>query len=100
MKKTLLLSTCFVLGLGATLSANAHMGKHSSPEKKACMTIADSCISAGYRFTVEGKNIWKDCLAPVVEGKTIEGVTASADDIKTCKVQHAKWKKKHPDMAD
>lgn len=101
MKKTLLLFSCFILGLGATLSSQAHMDKASSPGKMACMTIADSCISAGYRFTIEGKNIWKNCLEPVVEGKTISGVTAKAEDIKHCKVHRALWKKTHPkDMSE
>jgi hypothetical protein len=69
--------------------AVAEGGGNDEPLPKPCQTIANACQAAGYRHGghKEGKGLWKDCVAPILDGKTIPGVTASPDDIKACQAK-------------
>lgn len=113
MKKTLLLSSFFILSMGmniaihaqtmtpsstAPVSASAMSDANSKQAKnRPCINIATACESAGYRLgkNLPGKNIWKDCVQPILAGQTISGVTADPADIQACKAHKAAWKGKH-----
>ena len=67
----------------------------NAAEKKAngCKAIEAACKSAGYvkgDHKKNGKGLFEDCLKPVVEGKSIEGVTVEASVIESCKARHEK----------
>lgn len=109
MKKTLILSSSLLLSLGLSLSAFADtmapsksmLENSNLPQSKnrPCLNIATSCESAGYRLSkVPGKNIWKDCVKPILAGKSISGVTASTDDINACKMKKAEHKSMMHDL--
>ena len=55
-------------------------------QDKACVTVVKACLDAGYtRDGAEGKQFWKDCMKPVMLGKTVSGVTVDAKDVKACR---------------
>jgi hypothetical protein len=62
-------------------------GKEALP--KPCQTIATACEAAGFHSGghKEGKGLWKDCVAPILDGRTIPGVTVSSDDVKSCQAK-------------
>jgi hypothetical protein len=97
MLKSLLVASAIC---SLSLSTLAFSAPHPTPmSKKACLTIATACEDAGYRLSdTPGKNVWRDCLRPVVAGKTVSGVTASAAEIKDCKAHEAVWQKKFGSM--
>lgn len=99
MKKTILMSA-LAFGLSMNLVSFAHMGDSAHGKNNPCMKIAVACESAGYRLNdnMPGKNIWRDCVKPVIAGKTIAGVTVDPTDIQTCKMHKAAWKMKHKMM--
>ena len=63
--------------------------------KHPCRKIETACSAAGFikRHHKEGKGLWKDCMEPIMEGKTVEGVTVDAADIQGCKDKRAAKKK-------
>lgn len=52
---------------------------------KQCEIIAKACLKAGYFKKSEGKAFWKDCMKPVLLGKTVSGVKIDAGDVSTCR---------------
>ncbi len=55
-------------------------------DSKPCGTIAAACIKAGYnKERTENKNVWKNCMKPVIMGEKVEGVTIDADVVKSCR---------------
>lgn len=109
MKKILLLSTGLALALGTLAMADdttttppdsASTMKASAPKEaknRPCLNIAVACENAGFRLskTIPGKNIWKDCVKPIVAGQTVAGVTAAPADIQACKTKMQQRKMKH-----
>ena len=75
-----------VLFAGTVAVAEGGGGFDSKPLPKPCQTIADACRAAGYHpgGHKEGKGLWKDCVAPILDGKPIAGVKPKADDVKAC----------------
>jgi hypothetical protein len=59
------------------------------PLPKPCQTIATACEAAGFHRGghKEGKGLWKDCVAPILDGRTIPGVTVAPDDVKACQAK-------------
>lgn len=48
--------------------------------------IVKACLDAGYKRSAgEGKLFWKDCMAPIITGKTVAKVSVDAADIKACR---------------
>lgn len=69
-----------------------HMSKHHGP----CMAVASACEDAGFRLSKKtpGKNIWHDCVKPLVAGQSISGVTVDPKDLDACKMHMAQKKDK------
>ena len=63
---------------------------------KQCQIVAKACTDAGFiKGGARGKTFWRDCMKPLVLGKTVAGVTADPLDIKACrqiKIQHLEKK--------
>lgn len=57
----------------------------NSPE---CAKVSAACEAAGFKpgaHKETGKGLWVDCIKPLADGKTIEGVTGiTADEAKAC----------------
>lgn len=60
-------------------------------DSKACSSIADACLAAGFVKTDSAdKGVWKDCMKPIILGKTVEGVSIDASVAKTCRTDKIK----------
>jgi hypothetical protein len=79
--------------ISSLLSFSAFSAEKTHP----CENIKKSCEAAGFikgEHKKTGKGLYIDCMQPVLEGKTVAGVTATADDIAACKVKEAEHKAK------
>ena len=55
-------------------------------EDQSCAAIAKSCTAAGFEHTqAPNKNIWHDCMKPVILGNAVTGVTVDATTVKSCR---------------
>lgn len=91
MKNMLALS---VSSLALLLSFAAHADK--ATENPACATIAKACESAGFMpgdHKKTGKGLWVDCVGAIAKGKSVTGVTATADEAKACQASHKSMRK-------
>ena len=77
-----------ILMLMAILAAQQAAGSASD---KSCSTIADACLAAGFVKTESTtKGIWRDCMRPVILGKTVSGVSIDASVVKSCRADKIK----------
>jgi hypothetical protein len=79
-----LVLTC-VGGVALAEGGGGH-GHSKGPLPPACQSVETACEAAGYHHGghKEHKGLWKDCVAPLLDGKTVAGVSAKADDVKVC----------------
>lgn len=77
MKKisTVILLTTFL----STSLAFAHESNSS------CRAIVKACKAAGYERKSEEKKFWKDCMKPLLLGKTVKNVKLDDNVIKNCR---------------
>ena len=81
-------SFAVLLALFIAQPAFADMDMSDDP---ACATIAKSCQDAGYTgHGTEAKQFWKDCMKPLVMGKTVDGVTVDPKDASACRAAKIK----------
>ena len=53
---------------------------------KQCEMIVHACKKAGYERKHESdKKLWKNCLMPILMGKTVKGVDVDPSDVASCK---------------
>jgi hypothetical protein len=57
---------------------------------KSCAGIVKSCLTAGYRRGTPGKQFWKNCMNPLLLGKSVTGISISPEDVKTCRAAKIK----------
>lgn len=63
----------------------------SAKPSKPCQAVRAACQAAGFvKGDKQGKNIWKDCIKPILSGQQVTGVTADADSVKACQAKKAK----------
>lgn len=75
----------------ATQQAFADTMSADSSDDKACTTIADACLSAGYVKTESAnKGIWRDCMKPIILGQAIPGVKVDSSVVKSCRANKIK----------
>lgn len=85
------------LSLATLLSLTLHAeDKKEKDTNHPCVKIKTACESAGF---IKGKHKEKkglhlDCMKPLLEGKTVEGVSVSSEDISACKTKQAEHKAK------
>lgn len=66
-----------------TTTSTTTTGKHLTGP---CKNIQTACVSAGFtREGGKGKSLWKDCVKPVLTGKTVANVTVDPSDLQACK---------------
>ena len=77
-----------VMALVILGSANAfaNMGKDHP-----CQKVKAACEAAGFKKGdhKDKKGLWKDCVDPVMNGKSVAGVTVSSEDVSACKIKKA-----------
>lgn len=75
----------FVLLTAMLMAQPVFADEDMSSDSKPCKMIVKACLNAGYAKKSEGKQFWKDCMKPVVLGKTVKGVSVDANDVKACR---------------
>lgn len=66
---------------------------------KSCAPIVKSCLDAGYTHNGDkAKQFWKDCMKPILLGKTVSGVVVEDKDVKACR--SAKIKKLKQELSE
>lgn len=61
-----------------------------------CKAVREACRAAGFvkgKDAPEGKHLFRDCVRPLAEGKTVEGVTISQDVVQACKAKRESRRK-------
>jgi hypothetical protein len=57
-----------------------------SSKDQSCSVIASACLNAGFVKTESAdKQIWHDCMKPIILGKTVAGVTIDSSVVKACR---------------
>ncbi|MBS1985310.1 MAG: hypothetical protein JST16_14170 [Bdellovibrionales bacterium] len=74
--------------MGSAAMANHHEGP--------CKKVVEACEAGGFvkGGHKEGKGLWKDCVANVVDGKAVPGVTVDAPTVAACKAKRAEMAEK------
>ena len=62
-----------------------------------CKNIEAACKAVGFYKggASTGKGLYKDCIQPITEGKSIAGVTVSATDAAACKQKIAQMQQEN-----
>lgn len=87
-----LLLTFATVGVRAGYAAD--VPRHEGP---ACLKLRQACEAAGFTKGGHGKDskgLYVDCIKPVTEGKTVEGVKVEPADIESCKEKREERKQK------
>jgi hypothetical protein len=79
---------CITLATGGIGFASPS-GSPSPEEENPCKTISSACESAGYVKHGKGKNLWRDCMHPILSGQSVEGVQVNAADVRACEARKA-----------
>lgn len=74
-----------LLAILSTHAAFAYVATDSSKDP-TCAAIAKACSSAGFEKTeTAGKQLWQDCMNPILLSKTVKGMTVDAGIVKDCR---------------
>lgn len=95
MKSTILAVS---FGLATLMSVNLQAADEptspSMPVKatdttKPCMAIRTACQAAGFVVgdVKSGKGLMENCMKPIINGQTVNGVTVNQADIDACKAK-------------
>ncbi|UYL08100.1 hypothetical protein B9G69_013700 [Bdellovibrio sp. SKB1291214] len=86
-------SLVMALVLMGSVSAFANDG-HGGKDHP-CAKVKAACEAAGFKQGAhkDKKGLWKDCVDPVMEGKSVAGVTVATSDIEACKMKKEEKKK-------
>lgn len=61
-----------------------------------CKEIKAACEAAGFKKGAHkdgNKGLWKDCIEPLKEGKTVAGVNVTPEQVAACKAKKEQHKK-------
>jgi len=80
----------FVLLAGMVI-AQPIFADDMSSGSKPCKSIVKACLDAGYKRSAgEGKYFWKDCMEPILLGKTVAKVSVDTAAVKACRADKIK----------
>lgn len=89
MRKSLLMILVLTFGLFSFAQNDESKTKEEGP----CKKLMDACKAAD--FAKGGKSLFKDCMQPILAGKSVEKVSVGADIVAACKaIKDAKRKTK------
>jgi hypothetical protein len=76
-----------VVVFACVLTATGVAVASPSPDdgEEACKHIIAVCKAAGYVESAKDKNLERDCVGPILAGRSVSGVTVSATDVAACK---------------
>jgi hypothetical protein len=83
-------------GLADTTPPVPSTGTAKPVVKESCQQIDHACANAGFEIgptTPRGKRLYKDCVQPIIDGKTVSGVTLDPAVIADCQARGANPKK-------
>ena len=82
MKKHSMTLATALLTFGLTVGISARAGH-------PCEKIREACKAAGFKKGdhKDKKGLMKDCVHPIMEGKTVEGVSVTTVDVDACKAK-------------
>jgi hypothetical protein len=79
----------FLVLLAATLIIQpVFADEDMSSDDKPCAAIVKACLDGGFMghgAQSEGKQFWKDCMHPLLLGKTVAGANVDPKDVKACR---------------
>jgi len=96
-----------VFGSLMTVSMLFAAGAFAHDMNGPCASVFKACESAGFvkgDDAPHGRDLWDDCKKPLLDGKTVVGVSVDTKDIQRCKqfkedkkewMKH--WKDRHED---
>jgi len=89
MKKILFIAGCVAAFQFSSVSF--------ADEAHPCKSLEEACKSAGFYKggSASHKGLFKDCIQPLTEGKTITGVTVSSNDVMACKAKIEKMQEEN-----
>ena len=70
-------------------------------DSRSCQTVAQACKAAGYtgERNNESKKFWQDCMKPILQGQTVNGVTVDPTAVQTCRTDKiAEMRKKAAEL--
>jgi hypothetical protein len=74
-----------VVTLAAGGTAFPSPSDRPSPQgASACQRIESACAAAGYMSHGKQKNLQRDCMEPILSGRSIAGANVSAADARDC----------------
>jgi len=74
-----------LLGILSTQAAFAYVARDASKDP-TCAAIAKACSAAGFERTeTAGKQLWQDCMNPILLSKTVKGLTVDPGIVKNCR---------------
>jgi hypothetical protein len=81
MKKLLLVASCLLAFNFSSVSF--------ADDAHPCKNLETACKAAGFYKggSDSGKGLYKDCIEPIANGKTIAGITVEKADIDSCKAK-------------
>jgi hypothetical protein len=83
MKRFILMS-----GIVTLMGSVALADPASSPSRTACREMRTACQTAGFTAGAEqGKKLYRDCMLPLMDGKSVAGVTVSTQTIAACRAR-------------
>ena len=73
--------------LAVMLSAPAAFADNSGgPKDGPCSKIWQACTAAGFtKDGAAGKDLRTNCMKPIMDGQSVEGVTVDAANVQACK---------------
>ena len=88
MKYVLLTIITIILTLNSFAEENTE--HHDGP----CIKIMDACKAAGYNKSsaIEKKSLSKNCIQPLLNGQSVEGVIVIKSDLDACKAKKSEVK--------
>lgn len=90
-----------VLTLAAIITSSVAFA-HDPNHGKACDTVANACLKAGYvRSESATKGIWDNCMKPLMLGQTVKGVKVDANITEACRTDRiAELQQELKDLSD
>jgi hypothetical protein len=85
MKTAILTLLTLSLAIPAAFAEDATVPKGEGKDRP-CMKIEQACSAAGFvkGGAKEGKDLFVNCVKPILDGKSVPSVAVDADTIKAC----------------
>lgn len=82
----LMLVTLFITQVSFAADTTMNTADPDEATSKQCEIIATACKNAGFvKDGDQGKAFWRDCMKPILFGKTVAGVTVDVKDVRACR---------------